>query len=732
MGLGDVTRGLHLVQAALGSAEFPREAAAAVQVRGRGGGGRDKPNVTVVKGVNHIDEPAREVVVPLERRDPRYQYGFVAMREFEVVGGRARAAADHLEIEPHDAAGAAARENVVTVDAQPYVGGVGVGDEPAEIVFQQAFGGRVRRGEIKIGLAHELQAVVAAGAEFKHVEVLLNQGDCRQEALSLQAAVVELRRRAIGSHCEHDAALGQMPEQFREDHRVADIHDVKLVEVEQAGALGETLRDLPQRCLGALDPGEQGVNLAHELVEMHACFAHARQVAEKQVQQEGFAAPDVAPNINAPHRGCAPAFAPGPQQFLRQFPGQTGAPRPVAAADEVVEQLLQARDQRLLRGVGVKAVCCEMALVGGAQTRALHFRILSGARIVMTPTGPLMVFLEGTRLAAAERDLLRHPAVGGVIFFSRNYNDREQLSNFIYEIKEVAQHLILAVDHEGGRVQRLRRGFTRLPPMRWFGRMFEREPERALHLSYAAARLAATELSEIGIHTGFSPVLDLAGANEAIGDRALHADPGVVVQLGREFIAGLRDGGLLPVGKHFPGHGTVSGDTHNTVVEDRREYAEIEAADLSVFRELIARAELAAVMAAHVVYPQVDTQPAGLSERWLKRILRDEIGFDGLVFSDDLAMRGVRAHGGAAPLRRMLEAGCDMVLICRDRRLLRRALAELSDEEIRRYAERLGQRFQDQRVMAISSEKNQVNWDLEGAREELAARTGEQHHGRMV
>ena len=351
--------------------------------------------------------------------------------------------------------------------------------------------------------------------------------------------------------------------------------------------------------------------------------------------------------------------------------------------------------------------------------------------IVMVPIGPLLVFLEGTSLTATEREMLHHPAVGGIIFFSRNYNNKEKLSKLVSEIREVAPRMILAVDHEGGRVQRFKHGFTRLPPAHRFGELFDRDPGQALRLAYAAARLAAIELTEIGFHTGFSPVLDLFGPNRAIGDRAFHANPEVVACLGAKFIEGLCAGGLMPVGKHFPGHGATAGDTHDEVVEDWREYAQIKATDLKVFRDAITKAALPSVMAGHTVYPRVDAQPASLSRRWLNEILRGELGFDGLVFSDDLAMRGIRAGGGRASAKRLLEAGCDMVLVCRGRQLLQEVLAELSTEEIKLYAERLGQRWHDkfQSVMALYKKNYHIPWDPDTAREELSRYTGEQSDG---
>ena len=321
--------------------------------------------------------------------------------------------------------------------------------------------------------------------------------------------------------------------------------------------------------------------------------------------------------------------------------------------------------------------------------------------------GPLIMSLQGTSVSARERDLLRHPMVGGVIFFSRNYDSKEQLIRLISQAKEISPDLVLAVDHEGGRVQRFTEGFTRLPPMQSFGRLFERDPRHALQLIYATGHLVATELGEVGIHTGLSPVLDLAGGNAAIGDRALHGSVDTTVKLARQFILGLIDGGLLPVGKHFPGHGTVSGDTHVAVVEDHREFRQIAANDLRVFSELIADKLLFGIMPAHVVYPRVDPFPAGASEMWLGKILRDKLGFDGIILSDDLAMSGIRAKDGKVSAKRILEAGCDMVLVCNDPQLLQTALDECSGSWVERRAHTLETKWNTvyQTVMGKTTEK---------------------------
>ena len=339
-----------------------------------------------------------------------------------------------------------------------------------------------------------------------------------------------------------------------------------------------------------------------------------------------------------------------------------------------------------------------------------------------TPIGPLMISLAGISLSDEERDLLQRRAVGGVIFFSRNFNNKGQLSNLVSEIKEIDPSVFLAVDHEGGAVQRFRNGFTRLPPMQAFGILHDRNPQRALRLAQATGRLVAQELREVGIDTGFSPVLDLRGASEVIGKRALHHDPDVVAHLGEAFIRGLQTGGaaggILPVGKHFPGHGTAKGDTHRAVVSDDRPLEEIRRTDLKAFGDLVAGGRLRAVMTAHVVYPQVDALPVSRSRRWLGEILRGALGFDGVVFSDDLSMRGVRPAAGKITAKPLLEAGCDMVLICHDLQLLRDSLAELSDEEVGRYAETLGERL-EQALGKPVGDFDQEDFDADAVRTEL-------------
>ncbi|GAB4193734.1 MAG: beta-N-acetylhexosaminidase [Wenzhouxiangellaceae bacterium] len=277
--------------------------------------------------------------------------------------------------------------------------------------------------------------------------------------------------------------------------------------------------------------------------------------------------------------------------------------------------------------------------------------------------GPLMIGLASTTLADHERDSLQHPWVGGVTLFSRNFQAPTQLTELCQAIREARPGpLLLAVDHEGGRVQRLRNGFTRLPPLAVYGRLYEESPTRGLDHAYRHARVTAGELLAHGLDLAFAPVLDLERGSEVIGDRAFHADPQVVSALGKAFIAGLHDGGMAAVGKHYPGHGSVREDSHHCLVSDCRDSAALEA-DLQPFRELAP--ELDGLMMAHVCYPAVDEQPAGFSTRWIGERLRRQWDYQGVVISDDLGMLGAAGVGGLdARLQLALDSGCDLALIC--------------------------------------------------------------------
>ncbi len=282
--------------------------------------------------------------------------------------------------------------------------------------------------------------------------------------------------------------------------------------------------------------------------------------------------------------------------------------------------------------------------------------------------GPLMVDVAGEALTPADRHLLREPAVGAVILFSRNFRNKPQAIELIKEIKSIrSPELLIAVDQEGGRVQRFKQDFTRIPPMRSLGRLYEERPESARELAREVGWLLGAELAEIGVDFSFTPVVDLDhGVSDVIGDRAFHRDPDVVAQLATALMRGLGDAGQVAVAKHFPGHGAVAADSHLELPVDQRALAELDA-DLAPFRRL-AREQVVGVMTAHVVYSACDPLPPTISPWWLKEMLRKEIGFDGVIFSDDLDMAAMRQFGSIPECAiASLEAGCDLALVCNNR-----------------------------------------------------------------
>ncbi len=279
-----------------------------------------------------------------------------------------------------------------------------------------------------------------------------------------------------------------------------------------------------------------------------------------------------------------------------------------------------------------------------------------------------MIDIEGQALSAEERERLAHPLVGGVLLFSRNFSGPEQLQALVAELHALREpRLLVAADQEGGRVQRFREGFTRLPAPRRLGELYDRNPERARQCAEATGWLMASELRAAGVDLSFAPVLDVdRGVSAVIGDRALHADPQVVADLAHSYMRGMGEAGMTATGKHFPGHGSVAEDSHVDLPVDGRRYEDIAGEDLLPFERMI-HYGLAAVMVAHVVYGGVDGRIAGFSPFWIREVLRGELGFQGAVFSDDLSMAAARG-AGALPdrARAALEAGCDMVLACND------------------------------------------------------------------
>lgn len=330
------------------------------------------------------------------------------------------------------------------------------------------------------------------------------------------------------------------------------------------------------------------------------------------------------------------------------------------------------------------------------------------------PLGPVMCDVAGHALTDAERETLRHPLVGGVILFSRNYLNLEQLAALTAEIHAVrSPALIVAVDHEGGRVQRFREGFTRLPAMRRLGELWGQDQALALQAARDTGFVLAAELLAHGVDLSFTPVLDLDYVrSEVIGDRAFARDPGIVGELAYALTQGLREAGMGAVGKHFPGHGYVSADSHVALPVDERDFDSIWRDDIAPYRHPVARL-LNGVMPAHVIYQQVDPNPAGFSRYWLLHVLREQLGFDGVIFSDDLTMEGATVAGDiVARADAALGAGCDMVLVCNRPDLTTELLARWTPDFPARSAERIAalrpQAYPDPVVLSVDARFQQA------------------------
>jgi beta-N-acetylhexosaminidase len=333
--------------------------------------------------------------------------------------------------------------------------------------------------------------------------------------------------------------------------------------------------------------------------------------------------------------------------------------------------------------------------------------------------GPVMVDVGGLELTPDDIERLQHPQVGGVILFARNFAAPLQLIQLAQSIREVrTPALVIAVDHEGGRVQRFRHGFTAIPPMRQLGILWDHDPAQAIAAARGCGFVMASELQAHGVDFSFAPVLDVDyGESGVIGDRALHDDPNVIAVLAEALQAGLNAAGMASVGKHFPGHGYVRADSHHEIPVDDRTLTEITARDLVPFQRM-ARSGMGGMMPAHVIYPKVDSKPAGFSTVWLQKILREKLGFQGLIFSDDLMMEGASTAGGVvARANAALNAGCDLALLCNDPRATDTLLEGL---ERRPVAPTLAKRIDRMRGRSISSSALKANAAYLAATENLA------------
>lgn len=336
----------------------------------------------------------------------------------------------------------------------------------------------------------------------------------------------------------------------------------------------------------------------------------------------------------------------------------------------------------------------------------------------MSPHSPVVIDVPGLRLTKTDRQRLKHPLVGGVILFARNWESRAQLSSLCAEIKKVRRDLLICVDHEGGRVQRFRTdGFTHLPPMRALGELWLKDALAATNAATACGYVLASELRACGVDFSFTPVLDLDfGESSVIGDRAFARDPRMVTLLAKSLMHGLLQAGMANCGKHFPGHGFVKADSHTDIPVDRRSLKAILADDAAPYDWL--NTTLTAVMPAHVVYPKVDARPAGFSDKWLNYILRGQLGFGGAVFSDDLSMAGARLLDGvevsySQAAVAALNAGCDMVLLCNqstgEGRAVDELLAGLTEAQVKGEWELL--ESSEQRRLNLLPRQPAPDWD---------------------
>lgn len=325
--------------------------------------------------------------------------------------------------------------------------------------------------------------------------------------------------------------------------------------------------------------------------------------------------------------------------------------------------------------------------------------------------GPVILDLLGPEMSAEEREILQHPLVGGVILFTRNYQSPEQVTELCQTIRKARKTpLLIAVDQEGGRVQRMRTGFTDLPPLEMIGKRYDESPEAGIRLAEVCGWLMASEVLSVGIDFSFAPVLDLnKKVSSVIGDRSFHRDPLVVAKLATAYVRGMSRAGMAATGKHFPGHGSVVVDSHLDLPVDTRSLDEITNDDMVAFKEMIL-AGIQAFMPAHILFPAVDDKPVGFSSVWLQDILRKQLKFNGVIFSDCLSMEGAKVIGDHDERARVaLEAGCDIVLICNHREAALKILDRLPADKYAVLPERF-KVMQGQFSLPYGKLHNQTEW----------------------